>query len=203
LLLALVHGFILALGLILPLGVQNVFIFNQGAVQPRVMRAMPAVLTATSCDALLILLAVAGVSVVVLSVSWLRYALFIVGVLFLLYMGWVTWRSPEDSPEKLQERAALSPKQQVVFSTSVSLLNPHAIMDTVGVIGASSLQYEGVEKMIFTAACILVSFLWFVFLAVAGRMLKKIKPGIIPVLNKVSALFIWGSAVYMAVLFLG
>lgn len=130
--LALVHGFILALGLILPLGVQNVFIFNQGAVQPRVMRAMPAVLTATSCDALLILLAVAGVSVVVLSVSWLRYALFIVGVLFLLYMGWVTWRSPEDSPEKLQERAALSPKQQVVFSTSVSLLNPHAIMDTVG-----------------------------------------------------------------------
>ena len=159
--LALVHGFILALGLILPLGVQNVFIFNQGAVQPRVMRAMPAVLTATSCDALLILLAVAGVSVVVLSVSWLRYALFIVGVLFLLYMGWVTWRSPEDSPEKLQERAALSPKQQVVFSTSVSLLNPHAIMDTVGVIGASSLQYEGVEKMIFTAACILVSFLLF------------------------------------------
>ena len=68
---------------------------------------------------------------------------------------------------------------------------------------AQTLQYEGVEKMIFTAACILVSFLWFVFLAVAGRMLKKIKPGIIPVLNKVSALFIWGSAVYMAVLFLG
>ena len=62
-LLALVHGFILALGLILPLGVQNVFIFNQGAVQPRVMRAMPAVLTATSCDALLILLADSAVRI--------------------------------------------------------------------------------------------------------------------------------------------
>ena len=202
-LLAFVHGLVLALGLILPLGVQNVFIFNQGAIQPRLMRAMPAVLTATFCDALLILLAVTGVSVMVLTVSWLRYALLAVGVLFLLYMGWVTWRSREDAPGELQGTAVISPREQVMFAGSVSLFNPHAIMDTVGVIGASSLHYAGAEKMGFTAACILVSFLWFVFLAVAGRVLKKMKPGFIPVLNKVSALFIWASAVYMTVLLLG
>ncbi len=30
---AIIHGVILAFGLILPLGVQNVFVFNQGAIQ--------------------------------------------------------------------------------------------------------------------------------------------------------------------------
>ena len=89
-----------------------------------------------------------------------------------------------------------------MFAGSVSLLNPHAIMDTVGVIGASSLQYAGAEKMGFTVACILVSFVWFVFLAVAGRVLKEMKPGFIPELNKLSPFFIWVSAVYMTVLLL-
>lgn len=199
---AFIHGLVLALGLILPLGVQNVFIFNQGAVQPRLARALPAVLTAACCDALLILLAVTGISVAVLAVSWLRYALLGVGVCFLLYMGFITWRSRGDAPGELRETAAISPREQVMFAGSVSLLNPHAIMDTVGVIGASSLQYAGAEKMGFTVACILVSFVWFVFLAVAGRVLKEMKPGFIPVLNKLSAFFIWVSAVYMTVLLL-
>lgn len=184
------------------LGVQNVFIFNQGAVQLRLARALPAVLTAACCDALLILLAVTGISVAVLAVSWLRYALLGVGVCFLLYMGFITWRSRGDAPGESRETAAISPREQVMFAGSVSLLNPHAIMDTVGVIGASSLQYAGAEKMGFTVACILVSFVWFVFLAVAGRVLKEMKPGFIPVLNKLSAFFIWASAVYMTVLLL-
>ena len=46
----LLHGFILALGLILPLGVQNVFVFNQGAVQSRFVKALPAIITASLCD---------------------------------------------------------------------------------------------------------------------------------------------------------
>lgn len=62
---AIIHGIILAFGLILPLGVQNVFVFSQGAMQPSRLRALPAVLTAALCDTLLILLAVLGLSVIV------------------------------------------------------------------------------------------------------------------------------------------
>jgi L-lysine exporter family protein LysE/ArgO len=65
---AFIHGFILALGLILPLGAQNVFVFQQGAAQPRFLRALPAALTAAVCDTALILLAVLGVSVVVFTI---------------------------------------------------------------------------------------------------------------------------------------
>ncbi|GGE11563.1 hypothetical protein GCM10011571_11160 [Marinithermofilum abyssi] len=70
--LAFIHGFVLAFGLILPLGVQNVFIFNQGAVQPRFYKALPAILAATFCDATLITLTVMGVSVMILTVSYLK-----------------------------------------------------------------------------------------------------------------------------------
>lgn len=85
---AFIHGFILALGLILPLGAQNVFVLQQGAMQPRFLRALPAVLTAALCDTALILLAVLGMSVVVFTMPWLQTILFAVGFFFLLYMGW-------------------------------------------------------------------------------------------------------------------
>jgi L-lysine exporter family protein LysE/ArgO len=84
------HGFILALGLILPLGVQNLFVFNQGAVHPRFVRALPSIITAALCDTLLISLAILGVSVMVLEYDWIRILLFSLGICFLAYMGWVT-----------------------------------------------------------------------------------------------------------------
>jgi L-lysine exporter family protein LysE/ArgO len=78
----------------------------------------------------------------------------------------------------------------------VSLLNPHAILDTIGVIGASSLAYAGGEQIAFTAACILNSWLWFVMLAVAGKWIGSIGP-VKRWLNRVSAVIIWISAVYL------
>ena len=63
---AIIHGIILAFGLIIPLGVQNVFVFNQGASQPNIWSG-PVVLTASICDTLLILIAVQGVSLVLLT----------------------------------------------------------------------------------------------------------------------------------------
>ena len=63
---AVIHGFLLAIGLILPLGAQNVFVFNQGANQSKLIKAFPAV-TAGICDSILISLAVIGVSLVLMS----------------------------------------------------------------------------------------------------------------------------------------
>lgn len=186
---AAVHGFLLALGLILPLGVQNVFVFNQGALQKRFVHALPAIVTASLSDTLLISLAVLGVSVIVLNSVWLRSILLVAGILFLLYMGWITWRAKPNVNET-GEKQAFTPVKQIVFAASVSLLNPHAIMDTIGVIGTSSISYAGPEKFIFTVSCILVSWLWFTGLALAGRIAGELdKSGrFIQAVNKVSAL---------------
>ncbi|MFY0544376.1 LysE/ArgO family amino acid transporter [Brevibacillus sp. H7] len=194
---AFLHGFVLSLGLILPLGVQNVFVFNQGAVQSSLWRAMPVVLTAAVCDTLLILLAVLGVSLVVLTFDWLETALYAVGFFFLLYMGYLTWKSTPSTEGDEAQR--FTPRKQILFAASVSLFNPHAILDTIGVIGTSSLSYGGTEKWAFTLSCILVSWLWFFALSVAGRTAGRLDRSgkLLRSLNVVSACIIWAVALFM------
>ena len=190
------HGIILAFGLILPLGVQNVFIFSQGVMQPSVMKAMPAMITAAICDTLLILLAGLGLSIIVLQFEAIRFMLLIGGILFLIYIGFVIWRSDAAT---FEDKEALPMKKQIIFALSVSLLNPHAILDTVGVIGTNAVKYNGQEQWYFLCACILVSWLWFFSLMLTGATLKKmhISPSIFSLFNKISALFIWGTAFYL------
>ncbi|GGN93857.1 LysE/ArgO family amino acid transporter [Saccharibacillus kuerlensis] len=196
---AILHGFILAFGLILPLGVQNVFVFTQGATQPRVSRALPAVLAASLCDTLLILLAVYGVSAVVLQFEALRIVLMLAGGVFLLYMGVTLWRSRPSATSGGISARALPASKQMLFAASVSLLNPHALLDTIGVIGTSALVYESADRLCFAAACIVVSWLWFVGLAGAGSALRRFDGSgrLMILFNKGSALFIWVTALYL------
>lgn len=194
---ALLHGIALAFGLILPLGAQNVFVFNQGASQPYFKKAIPVIITAALCDTLLILLAVLGVSVLVFAIPVLQTALFTIGLIFLLYMGWTIWNS---KPSSAQAATPLSSKKQILFAMSVSLLNPHAIMDTIGVIGTSSLNYTGIDKIIFTGATILVSWIWFLGIAIAGKKVGQIDSSgkLMLWINKISAIIIWIVAAYIA-----
>lgn len=192
------HGIVLAFGLILPLGVQNVFVFTQGATQPNLAKALPATITAALCDTILILLAVFGLSVIVLQFDWLRMSLMILGILFLLYMGYTIWRS---KPSINENKKALPIRQQILFALSVSFLNPHAILDIVGVIGINAITYTGIEQLLFTVACILVSWIWFLGLTVTGALVKKIdgKGNLLFLFNKLSAVFIWGTALYLVI----
>ena len=195
---AILHGILLAFGLILPLGVQNVFIFSQGATQPSLWKAFPAAITAALCDTLLIVLAVFGLSVIVLQLEGLRLGLMIVGIIFLLYMGYSIWRS---KPASLETGKSLKARKQIVFAMSVSLLNPHAILDTIGVIGTSALKYVGTEQLLFTAACIVVSWCWFFGLTIAGATMKKLDGTgkLMTIFNKCSAVFIWCTAGYLLI----
>ncbi|WP_201008077.1 LysE/ArgO family amino acid transporter [Paenibacillus glycanilyticus] len=195
------HGLLLAIGLILPLGAQNVFIFSQGALQPKFRMALPVVIAAALCDTILILLAILGVSVLIINIPVLKTILIIAGVLFLAYIGWITWRS-NGLASSTGEASRYSPRKQVMLAASVSLFNPHAIMDTIGVIGTSSLHYGGPAKWMFAIACIFVSWLWFLSLAAAGRILGKLDSGgrLMKAMNKISALLIWASAIMMIVI---
>ncbi|MFY3792040.1 LysE/ArgO family amino acid transporter [Ureibacillus sp. MALMAid1270] len=195
---ALIHGIVLAFGLILPLGVQNVFIFNQGATHKKFSNAIPAVITAGICDTILISIAVAGVSIILLSFGWLHTFMYLVGFLFLLYMGFLMWKETPQLQNE-QQSTPFTAKKQILFATSVSLLNPHAILDTIGVIGTSSLVYSGIEKWIFTLSCIAVSWIWFFSLAIAGRKVGQLDTNgnLLKRMNQLSAIIIWIMAIYM------
>ncbi|NJH83072.1 LysE/ArgO family amino acid transporter [Staphylococcus agnetis] len=186
---AVLHGILLALGLILPLGAQNVFVFNQGANHKNWVRTLPVIVTAGLCDTLLILLAVLSVSLVLMSLPTLQLVIYIIGFIFLLYMAWSLWR---EKPASIEKQTQMSAKKQIGFALSVSLLNPHAIMDTIGVIGTSAALYTGSEKVIFTLATITVSWVWFITLALLGRFVGHVdRTGkFIIILNKCSSIII-------------
>lgn len=196
---AFVHGMILAMGLILPLGIQNLFVFTQGVIQPTFLRALPVVFTASMCDTLLILLAVQGVSLFIASFAWVKVLFLGIGIVFLSYMGWLTWNNTLVSGCDNEEKS-FTIKQQILFAVTVSLLNPHAVLDTIGVIGTSSINYIGNDKVLFTMACILISWCWFLLLAVLGWKTGKQKgfTQMFGVMNKISAVLMWLSAIYMA-----
>ncbi|WP_042351866.1 LysE/ArgO family amino acid transporter [Bacillus massiliigorillae] len=196
---AIIHGFILAFGLILPLGVQNVFVFNQGVSHPYIRKALPVIFTASICDTVLISIAILGVSVIVADSYWIKNSLLLIGIGFLLYMGFMTWRS-KPSIDDSNNNNALSAKKQIIFAASVSLLNPHAIIDTIGVIGTSSLQYSSFDKVAFALSCILVSWIWFFSLGITGRIIGQLDHNgrILLLFNKISAIVMWGTAIYLA-----
>ncbi|PTI40643.1 lysine transporter LysE [Staphylococcus succinus] len=185
----LIHGFLLALGLILPLGAQNVFVFNQGANYKSIFKVLPVIITAGICDSLLIILAVLGVSVILLSFPILQVTIYCIGLVFLLYMAWSMWMA---KPERVNTTRPMSTKKQITFALSVSLLNPHAIMDTIGVIGTNGAIYEGVSKGIFMIATLSVSWLWFFLLAILGKALGHMDTSgkYIMMINKISVVII-------------
>jgi L-lysine exporter family protein LysE/ArgO len=129
--------------------------------------------------------------------------LFGAGFLFLVYVGWAIYTAPAIETDAAPSDR-LGVREQVAFTLSVSLLNPHAILDTVGVIGTSALVYAWPERWLFTAGCLLVSWTWFAGLAVGGwalggsaradRWLRH--------LNTVAALVVWAVAGYMGWQFL-
>jgi L-lysine exporter family protein LysE/ArgO len=193
---AFLHGLLLAFGLILPLGAQNVFVFNQGVNNRKWASALPVVVMAGLCDTFLILLAVLGVSLLVLTIAWFKILLTVVGVGFLLYMAITTWRNPVGKVNN-QEGNEWSLRMQLIFAASVSLLNPHAILDTIGVIGTSSLTYTVTgERLAFTIATIMVSWVWFVGLMTTGHVIGKLpnSSGWQKIINRLSAIIMAISA---------
>lgn len=120
-------------------------------------------------------------------------------------MGFSIWNSRPAPAEPQAGVAALPARRQAAYAASVSLLNPHALLDTAGVIGTGSLAYEGADKTIFAVVCIAVSWFWFAALAAAGRWVGRRKGSvrIMAALARLSALTLWAMAAVMAAGLLG
>lgn len=189
---AFVHGFILAMALILPLGPQNSFILTQGT-RYRIKHVLPTIVTAAASDTFLIVLSVSGVSVLVSHFPVLRLVFTLGGSVFLLWMGFKSWRHV---PSETADAAPMSTGRQIRQSLSVSLLNPHAIFDTFVIIGGGASLY-GIsdERWAYAMAAISVSWIWFVVLAAAGRLIWRWGGRkVLKVLNRGSAVLMWAIA---------
>ncbi|MDY0322716.1 MAG: LysE family transporter [Candidatus Carbobacillus sp.] len=224
-----IHGWLLAFGLILPLGPQNTYLFMQGMRQPSVLYALPAVLASFLSDTLLTLSGIYGLSQLIGTVPNALTFIKIAGILFLIWVGWSFWKSSlpithasidhmqQTSPslagihssaeQKTPSQSFTSslkneargdpPLRQIIFAFSISLFNPHAIMDTIGVIGTSAQLYDGDGKTFFAAGALLTSFSFFFTLVVVGHTMRRLGATFMTTIGKISALLMWISALWM------
>jgi L-lysine exporter family protein LysE/ArgO len=170
---SLLQGLGLGASLIIAIGAQNAFVLRQGLKRQRLF--VTASLCAL-CDMLLISLGVAGLGTLIAAQPVLTTLATWAGALFLLYYGFRSFvsamRSESLKTEETQESAHLS--DTVLTVLAFSLLNPHAILDTVVLIGSVGAHYAPHERFFFALGAMAASFLWFFSLAYGAGWLAPL-----------------------------
>ncbi|HZE39212.1 MAG TPA: LysE family transporter [Stackebrandtia sp.] len=195
-----IAGIALGLGLITPIGAQNLFIIQLG-IDVGFPKVFYGTVAATACDALLISAGTLGLGSVVQSNHLLRAALLAGGGCFLTFLAYREVRSSSISDEVATVSVA-SPAGIARRAAGVTLLNPHAILDTVGVIGAVAVTRTGVDKLWFAGGTVMASLVWFLVLGTAGFIIRnRLTAKRRKVISVGSALVMMGFAVMMFVEF--
>lgn len=141
------------------LGPQNLFLIKQGAKKNH--PTLSAIIC-FFCDVILTAGSIAGLHELLLLNPTLHLWMLWLGSIFLLYYATKALISAfsikKDSNVEVPQ--AHSRKQIILFALGFSLLNPHAIIDTVVIIGSGSTQYPN-HELTFLMGVITSSLLWF------------------------------------------
>ncbi|MFH7765714.1 LysE/ArgO family amino acid transporter [Acinetobacter sp. BSP-28] len=166
------HGFVMGLSLIVPIGAQNAFVLKQGLKQQHVFAIC---LCCALSDAILISAGVLGFSeLIVLHPHWLNITKYF-GATFLLVYGvqhfYQAWKAELRLEISSNEVPSLC---KVLFiCLGLTWLNPHVYLDTVVLLGSISTQYPNTQ-LYFALGAVIASFLFFFSLGYAARLLQPI-----------------------------
>ncbi len=195
---AALHGYLVAVSLILAIGAQNAFVLRQGIRREHV--AVVVAVCAVS-DAILIGAGVAGFGAVSGAVPWIGEAMRWAGVAFLLVYGALRLKAAAKGGESLRPAAGASASLGKVLATSLILTwaNPHVYLDTVVLIGSVSAQYAP-HGLIFGIAAACGSLSFFAALGFGARLLAPLfaRPQAWVVLEVVVGLTMWSIAAALA-----
>lgn len=198
-----IKGTTLGFTLILAIGAQNAFVLRCGV---RNHHPLSVAITCTLADALLISLGVFGVGQFIANMPLLRGVLGGAGVIFLLVYGGLAFRSALRGMSSLdmpgQEMAQSTPQRLTLIVTTLgfSLLNPHAILDTVVLIGGIAAQYtQDSARYGFAGGTILASTVFFFSLALGARALAPVlsHPRAMRLLDGCVGCLMWGIALVL------
>lgn len=189
------QGFALSAGLIMAIGAQNVFVLTQGA---RGHRPLFVAGVCTACDAVLIGAGVGGVGALAGSAPWLAAAFALCGALFLLCYGYCAFRRVLRGGRLVPLEQDAPPRTRMILMTAlgVSLLNPHALLDTVVLIGGLSSRLTPEGRALFGLGAVAASACWFYSLSLGGKLLAPVlrRPGAWRVLDALVGVTMWGLA---------
>lgn len=162
-------GLALGLGLIVPIGVQNLFVLKLG-LAAGFRHVLVAIAGTAASDTALIAAGTLGASALLGNVPSLRAALIAVGVALLLVLAITSLRARP--VEAAAVYAVASSRVIALQAIAVSVLNPHAVLDTLGVIGGAVAAQEPSRRFLFAAGAISASWLWFAVLGGGASLLQ-------------------------------
>ncbi|MGE3623660.1 MAG: LysE/ArgO family amino acid transporter, partial [Bdellovibrionales bacterium] len=172
---AFAKGFVTMAALIMAIGVQNAFVLRQGLKREAVFTA------ATICffgDMLMVVLGTAGLGALFAASPVLSLVIAFGGAAFLLYYGIRSLIAAKHAKGlDLGSAAKVSRASVALTAAAVSFLNPHAILDTVVLIGGLAGRYAEPARSLCALGAITASALWFYGIAYGAR-------GLAPVLTK-------------------
>ena len=164
-------GFALGFSLILAIGAQNAFVLRQGLLRQHVLLV---VLFCASADTLLILAGVAGLSALIADAVG-QYASVLYGLAALWLAGYGVMRlsSAIRASDAMSTNVTTVNTGRAVLTTAaiLTLGNQNVYLDTVVLIGAVSLQFNGMSKLAYGAGAITASFVFFFMLGYGASLL--------------------------------
>ena len=185
-------GFLTSFALILTIGAQNAFVLKHGILRQHVF--LVCLICAVS-DALLITAGIAGFGVIVTNYPDFPKMMSIGGAVFLIFYGAMKFIAAYKGGENqsvANTSAVLWPT--ILTCLTLTWLNPHVYLDTLGLIGAVSTQFEGMpQKLAFGIGAVLASFTFFFSLGYGARYLAPLmkKPVTWQILDVLIGLLMW------------
>jgi len=165
------QGFTMMASLIVAIGLQNAFVLRQGVKHQDVF------LTVTICflcDALLISIGAAGLGALFSSSHILALVISFGGCAFLVaYAIRALHAAKKTKGLDLKSAEKVSRANIILASFAVSLLNPHAILDTIVLVGGLAARYEDTARYMCALGAITASCIWFYSI---GYGAKKLAP---------------------------
>lgn len=171
----LIKGFIASGCLIIAIGAQNAFVLKQS------LRRHHILLTALICsfiDAGLIIFGVLGMGQIIAAYpGFIEFTKYFASIFLFIY-GIIAFKSAF----KIKKIARISSdevalpaiKKTVLLLLALSLLNPHAYLDTVILLGSIASEYAAEKKLYFCLGAIGASFSWFFAISYGARLLSPL-----------------------------
>ncbi|SFR39476.1 L-lysine exporter family protein LysE/ArgO [Yoonia tamlensis] len=166
-------GFATAFSLILAIGAQNAFVLRQGLTRSHVFALC---LLCAASDAVLIVAGVLGFGAITEKYPQLPQMMAWGGAAFLIVYGtmrlWAAYKGAY-----AMQIAGKSAGLWATLGTAAALtwLNPHVYLDTLGLIGAISVQFTTASlKMAFAIGAVTSSFVFFFGLGYGARLLAPV-----------------------------
>ncbi len=166
-----IQGLLLGFSLIIAIGAQNLFVFNQGLIGKYVMIVC---LFCSLSDALLILIGYSGLYLIIENNVILQNFIILIGFLWLLSYGVLKIREGLyfDQESNLDIQISHTNNRNlyktILAISGITWLNPHVYLDTVFLIGSISNSVQSEKQFSFLLGAISSSFLFFFFLGYMG-----------------------------------